>query len=126
MKNLSNDQIRMASFPDAPITEFNLNESKKLLTFTTDVYVGSVPDGIWFDDAVVTISDFEWLRIVEEDSKEITAFSPNFALREICEFIISDDKIVLRGFTCGPGLWTEFCFQNPKVQISFDESEQTS
>ncbi len=126
MKNLSVEQIRMASFPDAPVTDFSLNEAKKLLTFITDVYVGSAPDGIWFDDSLVTISDFEWFKIIEEDSKEIAAFSPNLALREICEFIMCDEKIVLRGFTCGAGLWTEFIFQNPKIQISSEDSNQTS
>ena len=121
MKIFSQDQINDVSFPDAPVSEFKLDGIKRMLTFTTDAFVGSAPTGRWFDEAIVTIFDFEEVKIIEENSKIVQRFLPEFALRGICEFILTDGKLVMRGFSYGRGLWTEYCFVKPKIQIEYDE-----
>ena len=116
MEYLSNEQVKDISFPDAPVEGFEINEGEKSAKFVSDAFVGEAPTGKWFDDSTVTIS-FSSVQITEEDEKTIHPYASEYALTEICEFIIEENRLIVRGFTVGPGLWTEFVFSNPTIKV---------
>lgn len=120
MKYLSVNQLKDVSFPDAPVSNFTIDEDKGRVSFVSDAFVGSNPGGFWCDDSLVEISDFSSLEITDEDSRKILHFNPNLALREICEFTFGDDLLIIKGFSKG-GLWTEFKFYNPNLVVSYEE-----
>lgn len=125
-KFLSQEQIKDASFSDAPITNFVLNSKKRELQFKSDTYVGCHPDGRWFDDCQITIKDFDSISIVEDDTQVVSEYTDVYAIREICEFEYSDELIVMRGFTVGRGLWTEFRISGGNISAVYDEANQNS
>ena len=116
MKYLSKEQVRDVSFPDAPVESFTIDEGEKSASFVSDAFVGEAPTGKWFDDSTVTIS-FSSFQITEEDERAIHSYSSEYALREICEFIIEANELIIKGFTVGPGVWTEFVFSNPTIEV---------
>lgn len=122
MKNLSEEQIQDVSFPDAPVEDFLVDQRKRLATFCSDAFVGTSPSGKWFDGSVVKIS-FADVSITEEESKEISNYHSDFALREICEFIFTEGALTIRGFSVGSGLWTEYKFFDPTIEISYGEDQ---
>lgn len=125
MKYLNAKQIQDVSFPDAPVEHFVATQDNKLVSFISDAFVGTSPTGKWFDDSKVEIN-FSDVQVLEEDSNEVSAYAHEYALREICEFILTDKTLIMRGFSIGPGLWTEFTFTNPIIKIGYDEGCQNS
>ena len=125
MKYLNKKQIQDVSFPDAPVEHFVANEDNRTVSFISDAFVGTGPTGKWFDNSKVEIA-FCDVRVLEEDSNEVSAYNDEYALREICEFILKDRILIMRGFSTGPGLWTEFTFTNPVIKVGYDEGGQNS
>ena len=121
MNYFNKEQIKEASFPDTPILNFNIDNKLKILEFKSDVYVGTSPKGKWFDDCIVKLNKYRNLIITEEDSKVIEIYEDKYSLREICEFVFIRSYIIFRGFSSGPGLWTEFKFEEGELQIKFNQ-----
>ncbi len=108
---------RCLSFPDAPVANFLLNESNKVASFISDAFVGTVPSGKWFDDSTVFII-FEKVQITEEGTKVILSYSSEFALREICEFILEKNSIILRVLLSDQGFGRSLFFQTQLSRLA--------
>jgi hypothetical protein len=121
MKYFSENQLKNLSFPDAPVSNFTIDEDSGKASFVSDAFVGTSPGSVLYDDSLVEISKFSSLEITEEDSRKMPYFNPNLALREICEFTFGEGLLIIKGFSKGRGLWTEFKFCNPNVVVSYEE-----
>lgn len=124
MNYLSAEQLNVMSFPDAPISGFNLDLEKNELRFFSDAFVGKGANGHWLNNVDVTIERFHSLKILEEEKREILKYTDEFALREICEFAVSENTIVMKGFSIGRGLWTEFLFSGGVLNVRYEESNK--
>ena len=117
MPSLTREQIKDMSFPDAPVESFILDSGAMKITFISDAFIGDGESGQWFDNVTITISDFNDFRILEEGKSEVPLFSEEYALREICEFVVTEESIILRGFSKGRGLWTEYSVVKPSIEV---------
>lgn len=126
LKSLTVGQIKALSFSDAPVTEFVLDTEKHEIQFKSDAFVGCVPTGRWVDGCNISIREFSTFSITEEDNQVVSKYTREYALREICEFEYSEETIVMRGFTVGRGLWTEYRISNGQISVTYDESNQHS
>jgi hypothetical protein len=120
MKNLSQEDIKNLSFPDARVLDFVINNKVKSLLIRFDsAFVDAPEGGRRLQETTLNFTDFEITAALEfRDS----AFSPidaaitEPALRDVCEFVLDDDTAHLRGFSQHSGLWTELVIRYSHVE----------
>lgn len=115
-----NAKLNLVSFPDCTVLSFELLESIRSLEILIDgAFMESSPS-IFFKSAKLLLKKWDglWIRYFDaEAEKWYDVNSPDFdTLKDICEFVISDD-VILRGFGKYTGQWLEFQIKGGKISL---------
>lgn len=122
MKQLSRYQIENLSFPDEDVVDFNIDTTmKSLLILLNGGYVDEKDKGHHLRNVEIQIekiSDanvFSW----DSDKKQKTnhSLSEGLTLREICDFVVKNDNVQLKGFCKESGKWIEFHLKSNRISV---------
>lgn len=120
------EQLVHLSLPDAQVETVDLDARARRLALRVD--------GAWLDNGsarsigpgVLFIAGWDRLdvRAYEHDAQKWSniKFTP---LRDICEFIVSESAIVLRGFAKDSGQWTEVAAIGDQLQAAYTAQTPT-
>lgn len=122
MTRLTESEIKILSFPDTQVTEFNFDpEGKRLQLKCSYGYLEVSPNGKELKNVILELFEFERVTISEFKNNKvavISLYSPTLALRDVCEFIFTDTQISIKGFS-KEGYWIEYCFENSEVMVCY-------
>ena len=131
MKYVKENQHPILSFPDTEVTFFSVDFQNKVAQIRcSDAYLDADTGGILLEGISVQIKNFSEIKISEYSCPEkiqlhMDCFEKSYSLKDICEFEYSKEHIILRGFSSGRGLWTEYIFFNADLSVGFDEEQPT-
>ena len=109
-------ELKLLSFPDAQVLEMTADIANKTFSLTLDRAYFDSKHKINIDGGTLVLNNWEHF------SSKLYSLegSWNFdfdELKDICEFIVSDTQVMLKGFGKKTGNWTEYVFL--KVQAYF-------
>lgn len=120
------EQLVHLSFPDAQVETVDLDSHARRMALRVD--------GAWLDNGsvrsigagelVITGWDRLDVRAYEHEAQKwsTTEFTP---LADICEFLVNESAIVLRGFAKDSGLWTEVAAVGDQIQAAYTAQTAT-
>lgn len=120
------EQLVHLSFPDAQVEAVDLDAHARRMALRVD--------GAWLDNGsarsigpgelVITGWDRLDVRAYEHEAQKWSniEFTP---LRDICEFLVDESAIVLRGFAKDSGLWTEVAAIGDQIQAAYTAQTAT-
>ena len=120
------EQLARLSFPDAQVETVDLDPCARRMALRVD--------GAWLDsegarsigagELVITGWDRLDVRAYEHEAQKWSKieFTP---LRDICEFLVDESAIVLRGFAKDSGLWTEVSAVGDQIQAAYTAQTAT-
>lgn len=121
MTTIPRKQLAKLSFPDAQVETIDLDLDARRMALRVD--------NVWLDSEGVRSMSAGELVINGWDRLDIRAYEHHtqkwskieFApLRDICEFLVGESAIVLRGFAKDSGLWTEVTAVGDQVQVAYN------
>ncbi|WP_218110314.1 hypothetical protein [Oligoflexus tunisiensis] len=112
MQVLTNTDIALLSFPDTQVLEFSLDmNSKNFSVRCSDGYLDLPSQGTELSQVLLEITGFSEITINELSDDQLQLIprcTPDFALKDICEFSAKEGEIGLKGFSKERGYWTEY------------------
>jgi hypothetical protein len=102
MTYLSLSQLNELSFPDTEILDFELDSLEKICKiFCLHGFLGKFLSGMILKRVMIEIKNYQSVEIIEfiESTNMIHEFNGEFALKDICEFILTDNSVTLKGFS---------------------------
>jgi hypothetical protein len=74
---------------------------------------------------MIEIKNYQSVEIIEfiESTNIIHEFNGEFALKDICEFILTDNSVTLKGFSKIRGFWTEYVFTSCSLSVGYESAE---
>ena len=105
------------SFPDENIVSWSLSE-EHLQIELTGVFIEKPISGIC-EMQLANWSNIKVNRFNNKSNQHATIDSDYEPLKDICEFVATPQKIVLKGFGANQGEWLEYTFTNPSVEIRY-------
>lgn len=124
MKSLDIKYITNLSFPDSTVKGMIIDKDLRTLKIKVDT--------AWLDNnGGITLNNGElmFFRYEAIECKSYNKINEDFTwvkcqdivvLKDICEFQIVGNKIILRGFGSSSGFWTEITIINSSVTFSFE------
>lgn len=112
------------SFTDAKIISMVLNEKKKSVLIELEGgWIAKGDKTIFLSKSEISIFDWYKLDIFLEEEIAFRYIKDhpdtNIILESICEIKINANEIILRGYGKGvSGVWAEWKFLNPKVEVT--------
>lgn len=121
MRTLSKDEIKLLSFPDATIVSFFINEdltefeiecNRSYLDFETGISFSLTAIKIGSNNVIIR----EW---IDNAFVDITMNKKeDLILKDICEFMLLDNKLLIKGFGVISGMWIEYEFTEYTIAIN--------
>ncbi len=110
MKLLTVEEIKDLSFPDTDITEFKILSDA--FEIVGDSAHFSSPKKLFYYFKLKVIGEsFRVMNFEKRSGKSLSmAEAP---LKDICEFIYEDNRLMMNGFSAIDGHWTEIMISSP-------------
>ncbi|NRA66654.1 MAG: hypothetical protein HRU19_19350 [Pseudobacteriovorax sp.] len=123
---VSEKDLKCLSFPEAQVLEMNVDPLRKTINIHVDhAYIDDSNSGIHLQKVVLSISDFRDISACEFESGILKPINPEdhrFFLRDICEFLIENDQILIKGFSKIRGFWVEFEILHGKLTVEYSQT----
>ncbi len=120
------EQLVHLSFPDAQVEAVDLDARARRMALRVD--------GAWLDSGLARSVGAGELVITGWDRLDVRAYEHGAQkwsnieftpLRDICEFLVDESAIVLRGFAKDSGLWTEVAAVGGQIQAAYTAQTDT-
>jgi len=119
---LSKDDLKVVSFPDTEVTSMEVDLANSTLSIKClDGLLARTTGNKCIEDVVIRIENFDSITAEEyiEQTTQVKPDNDEYFLKDICEFLIEDNKIILKGFSQKRGYWSEYHVVGGNLVVSY-------
>lgn len=117
------DEISNLSFPDSVVINSVIDLESKIFEMKIDFAWLDIHSGKLLKNVLLRITDWQELILKRYDSDNQKWYHQNdhnsAFLKDICEFEVSSDLLVIKGFSSYNGQWHEWGFKKANVVVEF-------
>jgi hypothetical protein len=123
MRAATKEEAFSITFPDFAVSAFTTSESA--VEFRVAGSHVAKPDSRQTGPVKVKVNGWRGVRVLKYNSEGKAAapidVSKAEPLREICECQLGRNSALIAGFAATSGVWEEFEFEEPQIEILFDQ-----